>query len=144
MKAFSKFHHRHSELIVEYNAGLKTSATRHIRASIFWWFILKIFRSVFFCLVIKSHAPQTCPFFTMFKRFIFFIRTSVQPILALKTSREGAMMSTAGNLADTSRRIHLRWTGNQNRYGCRTNSQNLTSSSVVALPPHILFLHTIL
>ena len=41
----------------------------------------------------------------MFRRFIFIIRTSVQPILALKTSREGAMMSSVGNLADTSRRM---------------------------------------
>ena len=30
-KAFSKFYHRHSVLIVKYNIGLKTSATRHIR-----------------------------------------------------------------------------------------------------------------
>ena len=30
-KAFSKFFHRHSELIVKYNIGLKTSATGHIR-----------------------------------------------------------------------------------------------------------------
>ena len=35
-KAFSKFYHRHSELIVKYNIGLKTSATRHIRTYILW------------------------------------------------------------------------------------------------------------
>ena len=31
-KAFSKFYHRHSELIVKYNIGLK----RHIRTYILW------------------------------------------------------------------------------------------------------------
>ena len=35
-KAFSKFYHRHSELIVKYNIGLKTSATRDIRTYILW------------------------------------------------------------------------------------------------------------
>ena len=36
-KAFSKFYHRHSELIVKYNIGLKSaSATRHIRTYILW------------------------------------------------------------------------------------------------------------
>ena len=34
IKLFSKFYHRHSELTVKYNIGLKTSATGHIRASI--------------------------------------------------------------------------------------------------------------
>ena len=33
-KAFSKFYHRHSELIVKYNIGLKTSATKHIKTYI--------------------------------------------------------------------------------------------------------------
>ena len=33
-KAFSKFYHRHSELIFKYNIGLKSSATRHIRTYI--------------------------------------------------------------------------------------------------------------
>ena len=36
-KAFSKFYHRHSELIVKYNIGLKnSSAARHIRTYILW------------------------------------------------------------------------------------------------------------
>ena len=36
-KAFSNFYHRHSELIVKYNIGLKnSSATRHIRTYILW------------------------------------------------------------------------------------------------------------
>ena len=36
-KAFSKLYHRHSELIVKYNIGLKnSSATGHIRAYILW------------------------------------------------------------------------------------------------------------
>ena len=35
-KAFSIFYHRHSELIVKYNIGLKTSATKHIRTNILW------------------------------------------------------------------------------------------------------------
>ena len=35
-KAFSKFYHRHSGLIVKYSIGLKTSATRHIRTYILW------------------------------------------------------------------------------------------------------------
>ena len=37
-KAFSKFYHRHSELIVKYNIGLKlvSSATRHFRTYILW------------------------------------------------------------------------------------------------------------
>ena len=35
-KAFSKFYHRHSELIVKYNIGLNSSATRHIRTYILW------------------------------------------------------------------------------------------------------------
>ena len=35
-KAFSKYYHRHSKLIVKYNIGLKTSATRHIRTYILW------------------------------------------------------------------------------------------------------------
>ena len=30
-KAFSKFYHRHSELIVKYNIGINSSATRHIK-----------------------------------------------------------------------------------------------------------------
>ena len=33
-KAFSKFYHRHSELIVKYNIGLNSSAARHIRTFI--------------------------------------------------------------------------------------------------------------
>ena len=33
-KAFSKFYHRHSELIVKYNIELKTSATEYIRTYI--------------------------------------------------------------------------------------------------------------
>ena len=37
LKAFSKFYHRHSDLIVKYNIGLKSSsATRHIRTNILW------------------------------------------------------------------------------------------------------------
>ena len=40
--AFSKLYHRHSELIVKYNIGLKTSATGHIGASILWLFSLQI------------------------------------------------------------------------------------------------------
>ena len=35
-KAFSKFYHRHSELIVKYNIGLNSSATRHTRTYILW------------------------------------------------------------------------------------------------------------
>ena len=36
-KAFSKFYHRHSELIVKYNIGFKnSSATRYIRTYILW------------------------------------------------------------------------------------------------------------
>ena len=35
-KAFSKFYHRHSKLIVKYNIGLKLSATRQIRTYILW------------------------------------------------------------------------------------------------------------
>ena len=36
-KAFSKFYHRHSELIIKYNIDLKnSSATRHIRTYILW------------------------------------------------------------------------------------------------------------
>ena len=36
-KAFSIFYHRHSELIVKFNIGLKiSSATRHIRTYILW------------------------------------------------------------------------------------------------------------
>ena len=35
-KAFSEFYNRHSELIVKYNIGLKTSVTRHIRTYILW------------------------------------------------------------------------------------------------------------
>ena len=35
-KAFPKFYHRHSELIVKYNIGLKSSATRHSRTYILW------------------------------------------------------------------------------------------------------------
>ena len=35
-KSFSKFYHRHTELIVKYNIGLKTSATRHIRTYVLW------------------------------------------------------------------------------------------------------------
>ena len=39
-KAFSKLYQRHSEFSVKYNDGLKTSATRHFRASILWRFDL--------------------------------------------------------------------------------------------------------
>ena len=40
-KAFSKFYSWHSELIVKYNIGLKnSSAARHIRTYILWWFSL--------------------------------------------------------------------------------------------------------
>ena len=39
-EAFSKFYHSYSELIVKYNIGLKSSATRHIRTYILWRFSL--------------------------------------------------------------------------------------------------------
>ena len=35
-KAFSKFCHRHSYMIVKYNSGLNSSVTRHIQASVSW------------------------------------------------------------------------------------------------------------
>ena len=35
-KAFSKFYHRHSELIVKYNIGLKTLLQRGISETIFY------------------------------------------------------------------------------------------------------------
>ena len=35
-KAFSKFYHRHSELIVKYNIGLKTLLQQGITESIFY------------------------------------------------------------------------------------------------------------
>ena len=35
-KAFSKFYHRHSKLIVKYNIGLKLFCNRHIRTYILW------------------------------------------------------------------------------------------------------------
>ena len=42
LKAFSKFYHKHSEFIVKYNIGLKnSSATRHIRNYILWFFKFK-------------------------------------------------------------------------------------------------------
>ena len=39
-KAFSKFYHRHSELIVKYNIGLKTLLQQGINSYILWWFSL--------------------------------------------------------------------------------------------------------
>ena len=47
-KAFSKFYHRHSELIVKYNIGLKTSATRNgeERADCFALFVFLVSRVV--------------------------------------------------------------------------------------------------
>ena len=46
-KAFSKFYHRHSELIVKYNIGLKTLLQQGISEPIFYGDLVYKFRRIF-------------------------------------------------------------------------------------------------
>ena len=45
-KAFSKFYHRHSELIVKYKIGLKTLLQQGISESIFYGDLVYIFKRI--------------------------------------------------------------------------------------------------
>ena len=45
-KAFSKFYHRHSELIVEYNIGLKTLLQKGITEPIFYGDLVYKFKRI--------------------------------------------------------------------------------------------------
>ena len=46
-KAFSKFYHRHSELIVKYNIGLKTLLQQGISEPIFYGDLIYKFKRIF-------------------------------------------------------------------------------------------------
>ena len=57
-KAFSKFYHRHSELIVKYNIGLKTLLQQGISEPIFYGDIVYKFKRIVEKLILVSNSKR--------------------------------------------------------------------------------------